>query len=61
METLNRFINKLPEITRKQNKQETQGPRLAHLSKTTTAYLQMPCNFLPVLPQQLEHKFHHAV
>ena len=30
------------------------GPRFAHLSKTATEYLQMPCNILPVLPQQIE-------
>ena len=34
-------------------KQETHGPWFAHLSKTAIAYLQMPCNILPTLPQQL--------
>ena len=37
------------------------GPRFAHLSKTAIAYLQMSCNFLPVLPQQLGQKFDIAV
>ena len=43
------------------NKQETHGSRFAHLSKTAIAYLQMPCNILPVLTQQLGHKFDCAV
>ena len=38
-------------------KLKTYGPQLGHLSKTAIAYLQMPCNILPVLPQQLGHKF----
>ena len=42
------------------NKQ-TNWPRFAHLSKTDTAYLQMPCRILPVLPQQLGHKIDRAV
>ena len=32
------------------------GKRFAYLSKTAIAYLQMPCNILPVLPQQLGHE-----
>ena len=44
-----------------QNKQEANGPWFAHLSKTAIAYLQMPCNFLPVLPQQLGYKFDCAI
>ena len=31
------------------------------LSKNDIAYLQMPCNILPVLPQQLGQKFGSAV
>ena len=42
-------------------KQEAHGPRIAHLSKTATAYLQMPGNILPALPQQPGHKFDRAV
>ena len=42
-------------------KQEAHGPRFAHLIKTATAYLQMSCNILPVLPQQLRHTFDHTV
>ena len=42
-------------------KQEVNGPRFAHLSKTAVAYLQVPCNSLPVLPQQLGHKCDRAV
>ena len=41
--------------------QEAYGPLFAHLSKTAIAYLQMPCNIFPVLPQQLGHKFDHAL
>ena len=33
--------------------QETHGPRFAQLSKTAITYLQMQCNILPVLLQQL--------
>ena len=35
--------------------------RFAHLSETAIAYLQMPYNILPVLPQQLGQKFDSAV
>ena len=42
-------------------KQEAHGPQFAHLSKTAIAYLEMPCNILPVLPQQLGQKFDSAV
>ena len=31
---------------------EVPGPRFAHLSKTGITYMQMPCNILPVLPQE---------
>ena len=41
----------------KNKNEETQRPQFAHHSKTVTAYLQMPCKNLPVLPQQLEYKF----
>ena len=34
-------------------KQEPHGTQFTHLSKIAIAYLQMPCNILPVLPQQL--------
>ena len=42
-------------------KQEAHGPQFAHLIKTAIAYLQMPCSILPVLPQQLVHKFDHTI
>ena len=29
--------------------------------ETAIAFLQMPCNILPVFPQQLGHKFNHSV
>ena len=43
------------------HKQEAHGPHFTHLSKTAIAYLQMSCNILPVLPQQLGQKFDRAV
>ena len=42
-------------------KQEAYGPQFAHLIKIATAYLQTPCNILPVLPQQIGHKSDHTV
>ena len=42
-------------------KQEAHGPRFAHLIKTAIAYLQMPCNILPVLSHQLGQKFDRAL
>ena len=48
-------------ISLKNNKQEAHGPRIAHLSKSAIAYLQMPCSILQVLPQPLGHKFDHGV
>ena len=42
-------------------KQKAHGLWFAHQIKTAIAYLQMPCNILPVLPQQLEQKFDHDV
>ena len=38
-------------------KQEAHGPRFSHLSKSAIACLQMPCNILQVLPQQLGQTF----
>ena len=43
------------------NKQEARGPQFAQLIKTAIAYLQMPCHILPVLSQQLRHKFDHTI
>ena len=43
------------------HKQKAYGPRFAQLSKTIVVYLQMPCNNLPVLPQQLQHTFDRAI
>ena len=34
-------------------KQEAHGPRLAHLSDTATADMQMLCNIFPILSMQL--------
>ena len=42
-------------------KQEAHGRQFAHLIKTAITYLQMPCNILPVLPQQLGHKVDHTI
>ena len=42
-------------------KQEAHGPQFAHLITTATAYLQMPCNILPVLQPQLGHRFDHTI
>ena len=42
-------------------KQEAHGPQFAHLIKTAIAYLQIPCNILLVLPQQLRHKYDHTI
>ena len=42
-------------------KQEAQGPQFAHPGKTVIAYLQMPRNIFPVLPQQLGHKSDRAL
>ena len=36
-------------------------PQFALLSKTATAHLQMPCNILPILPQQMGQKFDSAI
>ena len=46
---VNYYRNKI-EKGKTKVKQEAHGPRFAHLSKTAIAYLQMPCNILPVLP-----------
>ena len=44
-------------------KQEVHGPRSTppHRRKTDIAYLQKPCNILPILPQQLGQKFDSGV
>ena len=34
-------------------KQEAHGPRVAHLSDTATANMQMLCNIFPILSSQL--------
>ena len=41
--------------------QEAHRQEFDHLIKTATTYLQMSCNILPVLPQQLGHKFDHTI
>ena len=42
---------------------ETRGPwaTIRNLNKTAMAYLLMPCNILPVLPQQLGQKLDRAI
>ena len=42
-------------------KQEAHGLQFAHLIKIAIAFLQMPCNVLPVLPQLLGCKFDHTI
>ena len=36
-----------------EHKQEAHGPRVAHLSDTVTADMQMLCNIFPILSSQL--------
>ena len=46
------------------NKKKTKRPnwpQFAHLIKTAIAYLQMTCNILQVLPQQMRRKFYHTI
>ena len=40
-------------MIKKINKQEANGPRVAHLSDIATADMQMLCNIFPVLSSQL--------
>ena len=43
------------------NKPDAHGLQVAHLIKTAIAYLQMPCNILPVLLNQQGYKFGQTV
>ena len=42
-------------------KKVAHGPQLAYLMKTAIAYLQMPCEILPVLPQQVGYKYDYTL
>ena len=61
MLSVKRLPKKRAMIEKKKKKQEAHRPRFAHLMKTAIAYLQIPCNILPVLPQQLRHKINHTI
>ena len=55
------FLPSMLSMKKANFKQEAYGLQFTHLSETAIAYLQMPCNILPVLPQQLGQNADRAV